>query len=156
MIGRKQERVTGNNTRIKGYPLAIIIIGIATNRVYFQRLHHHVVIIIIKYENNVSFSAMWVKATKQEVCVHTSRNAELYSPLTGGILSVRLIHTRGTITCDKNARSCGVMWGCACVQRQQADRRLDIIITDHNSNIVFPDMKSPGKLYLTTPENKDV
>jgi len=74
-------------------------------------------------------------------------------PATGEILSVKLKHDQGTITCDRHKQQCNAFWGCAC-NPKSTNTRLDIIITDGKSNKVFPGHKLagvPGTLWYTLP-----
>ncbi|XP_020917002.1 uncharacterized protein LOC110254363 [Exaiptasia diaphana] len=92
------------------------------------------------------------------ICLQTSTNVGFFIPATGYILSVRLTWQSGVISCNKDKDHCAAYWGCACYDHSKptsTDTRLDIIITDHNSHKVFPDLKLPDqndRIWYTLPD----
>ena len=58
---------------------------------------------------------------------------KFFSPYSGKLASVKLVHLHGYVTCDKRITQYSSYWGCG-----QYSPNINIVITDSNNSVLFP------------------
>lgn len=59
---------------------------------------------------------------------------KFFSPYSGKLASVKLVHLYGNVTCDKDIPQYTSYWGCG----QYRSSNINIVITDSNNSVLFP------------------
>lgn len=101
----------------------------------------------------------WLNLSKDVVCFGSPGNkyATIVIPMEGFLMSIKLVHVTGRVTCDNSAPQYNRKWGCS--RRHPLHRGMPfniVITTGKNNGILFPkELSLKGKndsLWYDIPE----